>query len=171
MLMCSRCHKRPAVVFISQGNGAGDTQGLCLVCAKELGIKPVNDLMEKMGITEEQLESMAEEMEGLMALNPENEEGSSDEEDGFTPGGAATFPSFLQNVFPDMGQKPSGENGAAAKAPEREKKAPKKNKRKAHFRLLHRFDRPGPEWGTGCHYRTGAGNRSGHSDPFPQNQK
>ena len=65
-----------------------------------------------------------------MALNPENEEGSSDEEDGFTPGGAATFPSFLQNIFPDMGQKPSGENGAAAKTPEREKKAPKKNKRK-----------------------------------------
>ena len=130
MLMCSRCHKRPAVVFISQGNGAGDTQGLCLVCAKELGIKPVNDLMEKMGITEDQLEAMAEEMEGLMALNPESNGEDSEGEDGFTPGGAATFPSFLQNIFPDMGQKPSGENGAAAKAPEREKKAPKKNKRK-----------------------------------------
>ena len=49
MLMCSRCHKRPAVVFISQSMDTANSQGLCLVCAKELGIKPVNDLMEKMG--------------------------------------------------------------------------------------------------------------------------
>ena len=58
MMMCSRCHKRPAVVFISPTVNAQETKGLCLVCAKELGIKPVNDLMEKMGITEEQMEAM-----------------------------------------------------------------------------------------------------------------
>ena len=131
MLMCSRCHKRPAVVFISQSMDTANSQGLCLVCAKELGIKPVNDLMEKMGITEEQLEAMTEEMNGLMAMeNGFGEDGQEGDEEGFTPGGAATFPSFLQNIFPGMGQNPAPENGAAQKAPERDKKAPKKNKRK-----------------------------------------
>ena len=57
MLMCTRCKKRPAVVFVSNGINGQPTQGLCLVCAKELGIKPVNDIMEKMGITDEELEA------------------------------------------------------------------------------------------------------------------
>ena len=56
MLLCTRCKKRPAVVFVSNGMDSQNPQGLCLVCAKELGIKPVNDIMEKMGITDEELE-------------------------------------------------------------------------------------------------------------------
>jgi len=64
--------------------------GLCLVCAKELGIKPVDELLEKFGITEEDMEQMEEQLGELMDPNSE--------EDGFTPGGAATFP-FLQNLF------------------------------------------------------------------------
>lgn len=95
-MMCSRCHKRPAVVFISHTVDSKETQGLCLVCAKEMGIKPVNDLMEKMGITEEQMEAMESELNELMAANDDNDEDSDD--DGFIPGGAATFP-FLQNIF------------------------------------------------------------------------
>ena len=55
MLLCTRCKKRPAVVFVSNGMDSQNPQGLCLVCAKELGIKPVNDIMEKMGITDEEL--------------------------------------------------------------------------------------------------------------------
>ena len=46
MLMCTRCKKRPAVVFVSNGVDGQPTQGLCLVCARELGIKPVNDIMD-----------------------------------------------------------------------------------------------------------------------------
>ena len=61
-MLCTRCHKRPAVVFISQSMNSSESQGLCLVCARELGIKPVNDLMDKMGITEEQMEQMEEEL-------------------------------------------------------------------------------------------------------------
>ena len=100
-MLCTRCHKRPAVVFISQSMNSSESQGLCLVCARELGIKPVNDLMDKMGITEEQMEQMEEELSGLM--NPE--EGEADGEDGaFTPGGAATFP-FLQNIFPGFSRR------------------------------------------------------------------
>lgn len=95
-MMCSRCHKRPAVVFISPTVDSQQSQGLCLVCAKELGIKPVNDLMEKMGITEDQMEAMESELDQLM--NPENNENDDEEDDGFIPGGAATFP-FLSNIF------------------------------------------------------------------------
>lgn len=91
MMMCSRCGKRPAVVFVSQTNDVKNTKGLCMVCAKELGIQPVNDLMEKMGITDEQLEAMSEEMNGLMATLENAQNNNGEDEDGFTPGGAATF--------------------------------------------------------------------------------
>ena len=88
MLMCTRCKKRPAVVFVSNGVDGQPTQGLCLVCARELGIKPVNDIMEKMGITDEELEAATAQMTELMNLNNDNDE----EEDLFAPGGAATLP-------------------------------------------------------------------------------
>ncbi|MCY1713775.1 ATP-dependent Clp protease ATP-binding subunit [Caproiciproducens galactitolivorans] len=125
-MMCSRCHKRPAVVFISPTVNSKESQGLCLVCAKELGIKPVNDLMEKMGITEEQMEAMESELNELMAANPDDEEDESGS-DGFIPGGAATFP-FLQNIFSTSGNTPEKvqENDTAKK----EKKEKRKTKRK-----------------------------------------
>ena len=110
-MLCSRCHKRPAVVFVSSSADTnGEPQGLCLSCAKELGIKPVNDLIEKMGITDEQMEAMEAELGQLM--NPGDEEGEG-QTGGFVPGGAATFPAFLQNVFgapkaSDGAQQPSG---------------------------------------------------------------
>ena len=69
MMMCTRCKKRPAVVFVSPSTDMSATQGYCLVCAKELGIKPVNDIMEKMGITEDQLEAMTESMNSLMNMD------------------------------------------------------------------------------------------------------
>ena len=105
-MLCSRCHKRPAVVFISPTT-SGESQGLCLVCAKELGIKPVTDLLDKMGINEEQLEAMASEFNELGFPNMEDDgsEGAGEGEDGFEPGGAVPFPSFLQNIFPGMGNK------------------------------------------------------------------
>lgn len=123
--MCSRCHKRPAVVFISPTVNSRESQGLCLVCAKELGIKPVNDLMEKMGITEEQMEAMESELNELMASNPnEEDEGGSD---GFIPGGAATFP-FLQNIFSTGGNTP--EKVQDNETEKKEKKEKRKTKRK-----------------------------------------
>lgn len=90
MMMCSRCKKRPAVVFVSQSLEGSASQGLCLVCAKELGIKPVNDMMNKMGITEDQLDAMSQEMMALMSDND-------DDEEEFTPGGSATFP--IEQIF------------------------------------------------------------------------
>ncbi len=91
MMMCSRCKKRPAIVFISQSTDSGSTQGICLVCAKELGIKPVNDIMSQMGITDDMLESLTDGMEGLMPLS-EDEEG-----DGFSVGGSMSLP--IEQIF------------------------------------------------------------------------
>ncbi|MBS4794822.1 MAG: ATP-dependent Clp protease ATP-binding subunit [Clostridiales bacterium] len=108
-MMCTRCKKRPAVVFVSGSTDAQQSQGYCLVCAKELGIKPVNDLMEKMGITEEMMESMESELSGLMSMDgammpTDDDDDENGDENGFTQGGAATFP-FLKNIF----QGPNGE--------------------------------------------------------------
>ena len=107
--MCTRCKKRPAVVFVSGSTDAQQSQGYCLVCAKELGIKPVNDLMEKMGITEEMMESIESELSGLMSMDgammpTDDDDDENGDENGFTQGGAATFP-FLKNIF----QGPNGE--------------------------------------------------------------
>ncbi len=67
MVMCSRCQKRMAVVFITRVDGNEQKQeGICLKCAKELGIKPVNDIIEKMGLSEEDVERMSEEMQDIM---------------------------------------------------------------------------------------------------------
>ena len=61
--LCSRCKKNLAVIFITKiDNGKTINEGLCLKCARELGIKPVDDLMQRMGITDDDLESLSGEM-------------------------------------------------------------------------------------------------------------
>ncbi|MGN1131295.1 MAG: hypothetical protein ACI4RL_00195, partial [Ruminococcus sp.] len=60
-MLCSKCNKRPAVVFVSSGTD-GSSKGYCLTCAKELGIKPVEDLINKMGITDDDLEAVQDQM-------------------------------------------------------------------------------------------------------------
>ena len=100
--MCSRCGKNVAVIFITKlENGVSKNEGLCLKCARELGIKPIDDMMKKMGITDEDLDNLtnemmsafggAEGMEGLM----NQPGGDGDEED---DGRTATFP-FLNQLF------------------------------------------------------------------------
>ena len=75
MEMCSRCKKRPATVYIMKlENNVQKQEGLCLVCAKELGIKPVNDMMTKMGITEEELENMEKMFQDMMPALSENDD-------------------------------------------------------------------------------------------------
>ena len=87
MEMCARCKKRVAVVFVSRiENGETINEGICLKCARELGIKPVNDIIEKMGLSEEDLEQMDSEMENMLssAEDDEYEEGD-DEQNGRAP--------------------------------------------------------------------------------------
>ena len=79
MEMCARCKKRPATVYIMKlENNVQKQEGLCLVCAKELGIKPVDDMMKKLGISEEELENMEKMVADLM---PVDEDGDGDDDD------------------------------------------------------------------------------------------
>lgn len=123
MLMCSRCKKRPAVVFISQMNAKDpqhkQNEGLCLVCAKELGISQVDDYMKAMGISEDDLEAMSNQ---LMEAS---------DGDDFEPGGT----NFLSNLFGgDAGNLFSSLAGAGApKMDEGADKKPKDKKKKLKY--------------------------------------
>ena len=65
--ICSKCKKRPAMVFITRvENGNSINEGICLSCASELGIRPVNDMLKKMGIDEEAIQNMSAEIDGLI---------------------------------------------------------------------------------------------------------
>jgi ATP-dependent Clp protease ATP-binding subunit ClpB len=100
--LCSRCHKNVAVVFITKlENNEQVNEGLCLKCAREMGIKPVQDMMERMGISEEDLEELTGEMmsafggpEALEELVSAADSDESEEDDGKT----ATFP-YLGKLF------------------------------------------------------------------------
>ena len=147
--MCSRCHQRPAIVFVTNASDTSKTEGYCIQCARELGIKPVNDLMEKMGISEEMMESMESELNNLMDLSGlestdlealgratmgASENGDDEDEDGaFTPGGAATFPQFFKNIF--QGGNDSANKDGAAKKPEKGNKAGNKKKKRKNLDL------------------------------------
>ncbi len=87
-MMCSRCKKRPAVVFLTsmQGNEKKN-EGLCFYCAKELHLPQISEYMEKLGITDEEIEQMSNQMMDLM--DGEN----------FEMGGSGTIPDFIHNLF------------------------------------------------------------------------
>ncbi len=93
-MICSRCKKRPAVIFISKiVDGKTVPEGLCINCAMEMNIGPIKQMMEQMGITEEDVDSISEQFSNMF---PENEG-----DDSFEPGGSPTMP-FLQGLFGDM---------------------------------------------------------------------
>ena len=136
--LCTRCKKRVAVVFISKiEKGETVNEGLCLKCAKELGLPQVNDMMRRMGITDEDLDMISDEMmqafggaESMEGLIPREDE-DDDSEDGKT----ATFP-FLNRLFGGGGSaggdapapSPAGGEGRGHEAKER--KSDKAAKRK-----------------------------------------
>ena len=77
-MLCERCKKRPAMIYIqSNEGGQSKSKGYCLTCAKELGIKPVDDMMKQMGIDDEALKAMEEQMDSFMQDNM-GEDGSFD---------------------------------------------------------------------------------------------
>ena len=86
------CNKRPAVVFITAMQGdEKKNEGLCLVCAKELGLPQVNEYLKQMGITDDDLEMFSDQ---LMEIS---------DGDSFEFGGSETMPSFLSNLFGNNG--------------------------------------------------------------------
>ena len=122
-MLCSRCKKRLAVIYMTRmENGQTVSEGLCLPCAKELGLKPVDDLMNKMGLSEEDLDKMSDQMMEVMG------EMAEDGEDGFEKGGAMPFP-FMQNLFGGLmnreKESAEGEGNPPPKKEKPEKGAPK----------------------------------------------
>ena len=114
-MLCSRCKKRLAVIYMTRmENGQTISEGLCLKCAKELGRKPVDDLMKKMGLSEDDLDKVSDQMMEAMG---DLEEG---DEDGFEKGGAMPFP-FLQNFFGGLANREKEPEEGAAAPPRREK--------------------------------------------------
>ena len=93
MMLCSRCKKRPAVVFITAMQGEKKkNDGLCLVCAKELHVPQIDEYMKQMGITDEELEQISNQMMDMM-------DGES-----FEMGGSGVMPQFLQSFMKDPGK-------------------------------------------------------------------
>ena len=127
-MLCSKCKKRPAVVFISTNRNDDSTQGLCIMCAKELGVKPVTDIMDKMGITDEDLELMQGQLDEFMNMNL-NENFDNDNDD-FIHGGAPTFPSFFNNIINDQLKNDSLEN--IEEEPNEDKGKSKKSEKRKH---------------------------------------
>lgn len=130
MKLCYKCKKRPAVVFIQgmsqNGDKVGEVNGLCLVCAKEAGIQPINDMLKNMNISDEEIADMSDQFMELM--NPGGEDVEAvDEDEAFSPGGAATFP-FLNGIFGNMNRASDAENVTV------ENNDKKKDKKKAKKR-------------------------------------
>ena len=132
--MCSRCGKNVAIVFITKiENGQTKNEGLCLKCARELHIKPVDDVINKMGISDEDLDSITGDMmnalSGVEDMRDVDNDGSDDSED---DGKTATFP-FLNRLFGGPPTPPAQGDGAQNndRQPRQDgDKAPKQPKRK-----------------------------------------
>ena len=119
--LCSRCKKNLAVVFITKIDGGKTVnEGLCLKCAKEMGIKPVDDMIERMGLSEDDLENlngeMTEAMNGLESLLSQGHDAEDGIEDDEADSQTATFP-FLNKLFGAAGQ--GQDNTPAVPEPEK----------------------------------------------------
>ncbi len=116
--LCSKCKKNIAVIFITRIEGdKTENEGLCLKCARELGIKPVDDMMQRMGISDDDLENMNSELsgafDGMEMMNPNAGEPSEEDEENSQ---TATFP-FLNKLF-----------GNADRSPQRQEETPKQQR-------------------------------------------
>ena len=132
MKLCYKCKKRPAVVFVQgmnqNGTQVGGAQGLCLVCAKEAGIQPVNDMLSNMGISDEDIEAMREQLMDFMGNDDLADDNGDD--DSFSPGGAATFP-FLNGIFGNIDK--AGKPESSDSQPDTDKRSDKKKAKKRKF--------------------------------------
>ena len=125
MKLCYKCKKRPAVVFISDTNNlSSEPQGLCLVCAKKSGIKPIDDMLKKMNISDDEIESMSEQFMEVMSDNPDED---------FDMGTAPPF-SFLNNLFGPM-----TDGQADAEISDENKSSSKEKGKKEHKKYLDHY--------------------------------
>ncbi len=135
MVMCSICKKHPAVIFVTRMDGSEPkNEGLCLRCAKELKLPNVDNIMQQLGITEDDIDTIADQMEDVMdQLGDEN----------FIPGGAPSmeFMNSLMNkmggMTPDQGVDPS-ESLVESRTPPKDKNK-KSRPQKNNLRFLNQF--------------------------------
>ncbi len=100
-VVCCRCHKNPAVVFISQATDEKhEPQGYCVKCAMELNIGPVKQIMDNMGVTEDDVDQISGQINAMLGFNEDSD---------FEEGGAPTMPS-LESLFNAIGN-PNPEGG------------------------------------------------------------
>ena len=138
--LCSRCKKNLAVVFITKmENGQTTNEGLCLKCAKELGIKPVDDMISRMGLSDDDLENLSGEMgdmmnglEGLLNPGDKDTDGEDDEQESQT----ATFP-FLNKLFGNAANNENADNLPARD--ERAEQKPRGDKPNGQKNKKHKF--------------------------------
>jgi len=120
MKLCDKCKKRPAMVFISDQNAPSKPpQGLCLECAKNMGIKPVDDMLKNMNISEEDIEQITNQFMEIMGDNP----------DEMDFGTAPPFP-FLNNVFGAVDSSEEDDSSENTDNKSKNKKEPKPKKRR-----------------------------------------
>ena len=150
--LCSRCHKNVAVVFITRlDKGDPVNEGLCLKCAKELGIQPVQEMMDRMGITEEDMENLTNEMmsafggpeglEELMGGGMDLSEGDSEDEED-EEGKTATFPPG-QAVQPPLPFRGGGQRRQGAHSRTLRRKTQGREEIQIPGQLLHLPDQQG----------------------------
>ena len=140
MIMCSRCHKRMAVVFVTKiENGEKVSEGICMKCAKELGL-PVENMLgnafDKLGLTSEQLENMEEEMSNMIQENGGLPSDNDDNEEGGAP--AIDFPKLIREsgLFRAMengGKTPNPAGGEQVKNKKDKKENDGKEKKQYKF--------------------------------------
>ncbi len=106
--LCSRCGKNMAVIFITKmENGESKNEGLCFKCARELHIKPVDDMLQKLGISDEDIDGIAGDMLSMLGGGEDVPEFSGDEASNDDDGKTATFP-FLNRLFGGAGGQNTG---------------------------------------------------------------
>ncbi|MBQ7043265.1 MAG: ATP-dependent Clp protease ATP-binding subunit [Clostridia bacterium] len=129
-MMCSKCGIRPAVIFMTrmEGDKSSKQEGLCLKCAME-STGPIKQMMENMGITEDDYEAMSEQFGAMMGMGDNGE--------GFEPGGVPTFP-FMQNFMPkaeDDGKQFTDVDEEPTENKSKKKKGEKNNKKRKFLPL------------------------------------
>ena len=133
-MVCIRCQKRPAIIFVQRmENGQMKNEGYCLHCARELHIKPVEDLMKQFGMSDEDMDNMEDRMENMMQelgdgsgnpfsmmMNMGQPQSGEDGDEDLMPGSSATFPLSMNGGEQDA---PKGDkkNGKSGKKPPRRK--------------------------------------------------
>ena len=126
-MVCIRCQKRPAIIFVQRmENGQMKNEGYCLHCARELHIKPVEDLMKQFGMSDEDMDNMEDRMENMMQelgdgscnpfsmmMNMGQPQSGEDGDEDLMPGSSATFPLSMNGGEQDApkGDKKPGKSG------------------------------------------------------------